>query len=148
MTYGFLVDSNNCVGCHTCAVACKDANSYELGCGFREVKTFCTGEFPEVAMYHVSLIDAQVKEAPKTGEMKRCDFCANIRAQGEQPACVAACPMRCIEWGDLDELVARHPGKRVESSFPAIDALGQSQGHCLYILKDCMLDEDYDEVVL
>ena len=53
MAYGFLVDANNCIGCRTCAVACKDANSYELGVGFREVRAFATGEYPEVRQYNV-----------------------------------------------------------------------------------------------
>ncbi len=61
---------------------------------------------------------------------------------------VAACLMRAIEWGDLDELRAKHEGKVVESSFPSIDGLGQSQAHCLYILKDCMLEKDYDPLAL
>lgn len=148
MTYGFLVDANNCIGCRTCAVACKDANSYELGVGFREVRTYVTGAYPEVRQYNVSFVDASPRTAPKTGETCKCDFCAAIRGEGEQPACVAACPMRAIEWGDLDEIRAKHDGKRIESSFPAIEALGQAQSHCLYVLKDCMLDTDFDQIII
>ena len=47
---GFLVDATNCIGCHTCEVACKDANNYLLGCGFREVASFACGQFPDVSM--------------------------------------------------------------------------------------------------
>lgn len=144
MSYGFLVDANNCIGCRTCAVACKDANSYELGVGFREVRAYVTGEYPEARQYNVAYVDANPRVAPKTGEEVRCNFCAHIRAEGEQPACVAACPMRAIEWGDLDEICVKHEGKRIASSFPAIEELGQAQKHCLYIVKDCMLDEDSD----
>lgn len=99
-------------------------------------------------MFHVSHVLTEPKTAPKTGEARRCDFCAAIREQGEQPACVAACPMRAIEFGNLDELAAKHAGKRIASSFPAIDALGEAQDCALYIPKDCMLDEDFDRVVL
>lgn len=148
MTYGFLIDANNCIGCRTCAVACKDANSYKLGVGFRKVKAFTTGEYPEIRRYNVSYTDANPCVSPKTGAEVRCDFCADIRAEGDQPACVAACLMRAIEWGDLDELRAKHAGKRIESAFPSIDSLGQSQDYCLYILKDCMLEENFEEMII
>lgn len=39
----------------------------------------------------------------------KCDSCASIRANGGQPQCVAACPMRALEFGDLDELKKAHP---------------------------------------
>lgn len=49
-----------------------------------------------------------------TGRMGKCTFCAEDLAAGEPPACVAACPMRVLEAGDLEELRARHgPGADV-----------------------------------
>ena len=39
----------------------------------------------------------------------KCDGCIELRANGEQPACVAACPMRALEFGPIDELRAAHP---------------------------------------
>lgn len=39
----------------------------------------------------------------------KCDACAQLRVAGEQPACVAACPMRALEFGDIEELRAAHP---------------------------------------
>lgn len=146
--FGFLVDANNCIGCKTCEVACKDVNEYTLGCGFRAVKSYCTGAYPDVAMYHVSYIPAEAKKAPKTGEMKKCNYCAEIQAQGEQPVCVAACPMRAIEFGRIEEIISKHDGKKIATEFPAIDSLGETQTNHLYILKDCMHESDYDEVVL
>lgn len=38
------------------------------------------------------------------GVMTKCGTCADLRALGEQPACVASCPMRAIEFGDIKEL--------------------------------------------
>lgn len=38
------------------------------------------------------------------GVMTKCDFCVDLQAQGENPACVDACVMRCLDWGELDEL--------------------------------------------
>lgn len=39
----------------------------------------------------------------------KCDGCYDLRVAGEQPACVAICPMRAIEFDDIDKLRAAHP---------------------------------------
>ena len=41
--------------------------------------------------------------------VRKCDACKALRENGEQPACVAACPMRALEFGPIDELIAAHP---------------------------------------
>ncbi len=43
-----------------------------------------------------------------TGLMSKCDLCADERAEGRPPSCVAACPLRALDVGPLDELRARH----------------------------------------
>ena len=45
---------------------------------------------------------------PSSGHMTKCDMCADYRAEGEDPACVAACPSRALGWGPIDELRAEH----------------------------------------
>jgi anaerobic dimethyl sulfoxide reductase subunit B (iron-sulfur subunit) len=40
------------------------------------------------------------------GVMTKCDFCQDFLAQGQNPACVDACVMRCLHYGDLEELRA------------------------------------------
>lgn len=39
-----------------------------------------------------------------TGTMTKCDFCEDYLEEGKSPACVSACPMRCLEIADLPEL--------------------------------------------
>lgn len=34
----------------------------------------------------------------------KCNTCKDLRDKGENPACVDACLMRCLKFGDLDEL--------------------------------------------
>ena len=36
-------------------------------------------------------------------------MCADLVAAGEMPACADCCPMRALEWGDVEELKAAHP---------------------------------------
>ena len=40
----------------------------------------------------------------ETGGMTKCTFCEDLLAQGENPACVDACVMRCLDFGELEEL--------------------------------------------
>lgn len=42
------------------------------------------------------------------GVMNKCDLCYDDVDQGKSPACVSACQMRVLEYGDVDELRARH----------------------------------------
>jgi len=43
-----------------------------------------------------------------TGHMTKCDMCADYRAEGQDPACVAACPSRALGWGPIKELRLKH----------------------------------------
>lgn len=40
--------------------------------------------------------------------MTKCDLCYDYREQGQDPACVEACPSRALDWGPIDELRAEH----------------------------------------
>lgn len=43
-----------------------------------------------------------------TGQMTKCDLCYDYRSQGQNPACVDACPTRALDWGPIDELRDKH----------------------------------------
>jgi anaerobic dimethyl sulfoxide reductase subunit B (iron-sulfur subunit) len=42
------------------------------------------------------------------GVMTKCDFCQDLQAQGQAPACVAICPQRALLHGDLADLRAQY----------------------------------------
>lgn len=51
-------------------------------------------------------------DAPKIrddlGVSGKCDMCMDDLNRGGRPACVAICPLRALEFGDLDELREKH----------------------------------------
>lgn len=42
------------------------------------------------------------------GVMTKCTFCSDLLDKGENPACVDACVMRAIDFGELDDLRAKY----------------------------------------
>lgn len=45
----------------------------------------------------------------KKGVMEKCDFCKEAQEKGEEPACVAACPLRLLHYGDIEKLRKDYP---------------------------------------
>jgi DMSO reductase iron-sulfur subunit len=70
----FLFDSDICIGCAACEVACKIENEVPLGRRRREVVTVEKGEYPNVKKYFASMA---------------CMHCAT-------PPCLTACPVKAI----------------------------------------------------
>jgi anaerobic dimethyl sulfoxide reductase subunit A len=52
------------------------------------------------------------------GVMTKCTFCADEIDRGRPPACVAACPLRVLHFGDKSELERQFPGSRAGAVFP------------------------------
>jgi len=42
------------------------------------------------------------------GVVRKCDLCVDLIESGEDPACVAICPQRALEYGEYDDLVAKY----------------------------------------
>jgi anaerobic dimethyl sulfoxide reductase subunit B (iron-sulfur subunit) len=38
------------------------------------------------------------------GKMSKCDFCCDLIDKGQEPACVAACPLGLIKFGSIEQL--------------------------------------------
>lgn len=52
--------------------------------------------------YQVPVIDEE------QGISRKCDSCIAIRTAGGQPACVAGCPNRALDFGEIEDLKAKY----------------------------------------
>ena len=83
LQHGFYFNSDRCVQCHACEVACKSWNELEPGVRWRRVAESWAGKFPEVRSKTVSL---------------SCMHCA-------KPACLEICPAKAISKRPEDGIV-------------------------------------------
>lgn len=182
---GFYFNQQQCIGCRTCQISCKDRFDLKVGQSFRRVSTFETGKYPNPGYYHLASTcnhcasPACVANCP-TGAMAKdldtgivthdddacigcqtcvrscpyevpvyleernivgkCTACAEERAENNQPVCVAACPMRALEFGDMEELKAAHPGAVSKIAVLPDSETGPST---LIEAKDCATEADF-----
>ena len=61
---GFLLDSDSCIGCHACTVACKSEHDVPLGVNRTWVKYIETGTFPDVSRKFNVMRCNQCDDAP------------------------------------------------------------------------------------
>lgn len=54
----------------------------------------------------------------KAGRVGKCDACIDLVEQGRNPACVDACVMRALEFGDIEELRKKHGGTAKVQGLP------------------------------
>lgn len=52
------------------------------------------------------------------GVMTKCNFCQDLLAQGQNPACVDACPLRALDFGELDQLRAKYGNTNAVEPLP------------------------------
>ena len=71
---GFLLDSDSCIGCHACTVACKSEHDVPLGVNRTWVKYIETGTFPNVS---------------RNFSVMRCNHC-------DDAPCIAICPTNAL----------------------------------------------------
>ena len=83
-----LVDADTCLGVDACG-ACRSACPYG-------VPQFGPGP------------DAK---------MQMCTMCHDRLEEGKQPVCVAACPMRALDCGDMDELQKKYGSVSTAAGF-------------------------------
>ena len=155
MSLGFYVDVQRCIGCRTCQVACKDRHNLQAaGPRTRRVGSFECGMYPEVGMFHLTVScnhcddPACVAGCPTgamfksdDGTVQHVDDCCVVCRN-----CMITCPMRAIEFGDVDELRAKH-GDAV-SELPVLPSAATTQPNLLLHASPEAQRSDFNEVVL
>lgn len=177
MQLGIYFDQTRCVGCYTCAVACKDWHDVPLGdAQWLRVGCLEEGVFPNLfvaylaqACFHcenpacveacpaeaiskreadgIVVVDRKACQgletcggdcleacpygAPQFGpqpddKMQKCDLCQERWQEGRKPICVEACPLRALDAGPLDELLAKYGQERQAVGFDLNREIGPS----------------------
>jgi len=86
-----VIDSDKCVGCRYCMVACPYASRYFS----EELRSYYPG--------HLTSYEKMGYLKHKAGTVQKCDLCLARVEQGLQPSCVVACPAGARFFGDLDD---------------------------------------------
>lgn len=101
-SYNYSSTCNHCAnpkcveGCPTGAMYIAEDKTVQhnsdkcIGC------RYCVWNCP----YGVPQFDKEI------GKVRKCNMCKDLTDKGDNPACVDACVMRCLKWGDLEELKA------------------------------------------
>jgi molybdopterin-containing oxidoreductase family iron-sulfur binding subunit len=87
------VDSDKCIGCRYCQVACP----YNVR---QFIESNTTEYFPGKGL---TPYEKMVYPAHQAGTVEKCNFCADRVAQGQLPACVVTCVAKARIFGDLDD---------------------------------------------
>ena len=86
-------------------------------------------------------------EHPENGDpCGTCDTCRALREAGHEPVCVEACPMRAIEFSEMDDLRATHPD--AVSELPCTEPAATTTPNILIGASRGALLEDFNPVVL
>src|SRR5581483_9645081 len=87
-----LIDNERCIGCRFCMAACPyGARSFNWARPHDPPEALAEGYSPEHGFPR------------RVGTVEKCDFCPDMAAQGQLPACAGSCPMGAIYYGDENE---------------------------------------------
>lgn len=117
------------MACNHCATpACVE--TCPTGAMQKDPETGIVWSDSEVCIGCATCTDSCPYGAPRLDEEKlisgKCDFCRDKLANGENPACVDACPMRAIEFGELSELQEKYGTVADLAPLPESSATGPS----------------------
>lgn len=99
-TYGLLIDTEWCTGCHTCEIACQMEHKLPVGQTGILVQEIGPWEIGD-GKWQLSYLPALTAQ---------CSGCAERVAKGKLPTCVQHCQARCMEHGPVEELAKKMEG--------------------------------------
>ena len=83
---------------------------------------------------------------PEKGVSGKCDGCYGLRANGDQPACVAGCPNRALDAGDVDELRKKYGSDLDKGTIVVLPSPDLTQPNLLVKTKDLAFDSSAVEL--
>lgn len=143
-TYPNATVVHSSMACNHCAdPACVEACS--TGAMYRDDESGIVLHNDSVCIGCQSCVEACPYGAPAYVESKKivqkCDTCLKLRNQGEEPACVASCLMRCLHFGEIDELKERFPDAEFTNAMPYLPEPATNPS--LLITPKAVPDEEY-----
>ena len=111
------INLRRCIGCNTCAVACKMQNNVPDGMLWNRVLTegcerfdSAEGTYPNLSRTYLPLAcqhceNPACERVPERarGVMEKCTLCKERTDEGDEPMCVHCCPADARVFGDLDD---------------------------------------------
>ena len=80
----------------------------------------------------------------KIGKVSKCNACKDLTDRGQNPACVDACIMRCLHFGDLDELEKLYGGGTI-SELPILPPASETNPSIRIKPKAIALNKNFRE---
>ncbi|MBR5474704.1 MAG: 4Fe-4S binding protein [Lachnospiraceae bacterium] len=111
--FHFSATCNHCEN-PACVAACASGAMYKTP----EGPVLVDAELCDGCGACVTICPYEVPKMLASGVVGKCDTCIGLRKNGNNPACVDACIMRAIEFGEIDELKAAHPDAVSISELP------------------------------
>ncbi len=101
-----IQDNERCIGCRYCIAACPYSARY-----------FNWGQPLHTPEEHAQPYSIELQYPHRRGVVEKCIFCPSLAREGKLPACVAACPMGALYYGDENEdAVTNSQGETVRLS--------------------------------
>lgn len=83
----------------------------------------------------------------KGQKMSKCTLCIDRLTEGQAPQCTLSCPMRALDFGPMEELVAKYGDRRTLEGMPDAEALGPSEVYRPLSVKKPLVPLDPNKVI-
>lgn len=137
------------VGCNhcempACATVCPTGAMFKAEDGtMRYDAELCT----EGCTACVDICPYHAPQLLDNGKIARCDSCFTLRENGMNPVCVDACIMRCLDFGDVEELKEKY-GADLVSDLAVLPDSSMTNPNLLIKPVAEALDEDYRSIII
>lgn len=140
--YHLSIACNHCEN-PACASVCPTGATYKAEDGtMRYDAELCIG-----CHACVGACPYQAPQPLENGKIAKCDSCFTLRENGMNPVCVDACIMRCLDFGEIDELKKKY-GENLVSDLEALPDSTMTNPNLLIKAKPSAKEKNYREVII